>query len=394
MKNLKAFAACLIVTAIFVVVGCQWAGGNKNGKTEQNEKNSIKIGAILPLTGKLSMMGEVEKKAMSLAEEDANREGLQQIQIRFEDSKGTAKDAVAAANKLINIDSVDLLITSTTGVSLATVPVAAEKKKNLIAFCMDPDIAKSSPYVMRFYIGINEEAKAINEYFKENQESIKHVGIVYAQVPALEKVVKNNYVPFLEGLNVNIPLIESYKIGESDFKTTVLKIKNAKLDHLIVLGYGFQYPQLFQELKQNNLLNELQIIGGWGFLYTQVDPVLLEGVLVSGPDYVFKNQEIAGDFYERYHEKFGTYPNFDAAFAYNVIYSVSKYLKKENFEKPIKDVFIQMDTLKGVVGTFRFTKDGAMIVSTGLGVYKDGRIVAFENDDKSETLPAKGEEAQ
>lgn len=379
MKNIKAIVVSLMVMTILVFAGCQGGGETKNGEFQKGEKEVIKIGAILPLTGKLSMMGEVEKNAMSLAEEDVNQKG-KQIQILFEDSKGTAKDAVAAANKLINIDKVDLLITSTTGVSLATEPVATVKKKNLIAFCMDPDIAQNSQYVMRYYIGIDEEAKAINEYFNRHKDSIERVGIVYAQVPALEKVAKNTYIPFLKDLDIDVPLLESYKIGESDFKTTVLKIKNAKLDHLIILGYGFQYPQLFEELKQNNLLNELQILGGWGFLYTQVDPILLEGVLVSGPDYVFKNQELAGKFYDDYHDEFGSYPNFDAAFSYNVITSVSRHLKKEDFNEPIEDVFTKMDSLKGVVGTYHFTKDGAMIVSTGLGVYKNGRIVAIDKE--------------
>jgi branched-chain amino acid transport system substrate-binding protein len=243
---------------------------------------------------------------------------------------------------------------------------------------MDQDISEKSPYVMRYYIGINEEAKAINNYFKENMQNTSRVGVIYAKVPSIEKVVKDNYVPFLESMNKIVPLQESYKIGESDFKTTVLKIRKSNIDHLIILGYGFEYPNIFNELNHSNILRDIKILGGWGFLYTQVNPNLLEGVMVSGPDYVFKNQKLAGKFYQKYFNTYDSYPNFDAAFAYNVVTSIAENLKKEDFSSPIKEKFISNNNLDGVVGKYNFSKEGNMIVSTGLGVYKNGTIVFVE----------------
>lgn len=357
------FVICLIILA-----GC--------GKTEQKtDKEVIKIGAILPLTGKLSVMGEVEKNAMTLAAEDINKD-KKIIEIVFEDGKGTPKDAVTAAQKLIDIDNVDVIITSTTGASLAVEPITTGKKKNLIAFCMDPDISLKSPYVMRYYIGVNDEAQAINKYF-QNDTKAKKVGILYAKVPALEKVINDTYIPYLKDLKVEIPFVESYEIGEKDFKTAVAKLKNSNIDHLIILGYGFEYPNIFTELQQSQLLDKIKILGGWGFLYTQVNQELLEGVLVSGPDYVFKKKEIAGEFYQAYFNRYKTYPNFDAAFSYNLINSIATNVKKGDFANPLKDFFIKKNDLNGVVGKYSFTSDGNMTLTTGLGIYRNGQVVEY-----------------
>jgi branched-chain amino acid transport system substrate-binding protein len=341
----------------------------------KREEDVIKIGAILPLTGRLAVMGEVERNAMLLAQEEVNREN-KKIEIIFEDGKGNPTDAVTAARKLIDIERADILLTSTTGASLAVEPIATERKKNLIAFCMDPDVAARSEYVIRYYEGIDEEASAIIRYFEESQ-IVKNVGILYAKIPVWEGGVNNKFVPFFKNKKLMIRYNESYPIGENDFRSWIVKLRNGQVDHLVLLGYGFEYPNIFKSLSEYGLVGKIQIIGGWGFLYTQVDPRLLEGVLVSGPEYVFKRQDLAGDFYEAYHKKYGTLPNFDAAFAYNVILSLGSNIQKSDTQRPLKQLFTKKGAFEGVVGSYYFSPEGNMIVATSLGEYSDGRITEY-----------------
>lgn len=357
--------ALILITMMLVVLPYQ-------GCNTKRDK-VITIGAILPLTGRLSTMGEVERNAMSLALDKVNA-GSKRLEIYFEDSKGGATDAVSAARKLLDVNNVDILLTSTTGASIAVEPIATERKKNLIAFCMDPDVAAKSDYVIRYYEGVEEEASAIKQYFEE-ASSPKTIGFLYANVAAYEKVVKNNLIPFLQSKNIPIPYAESYPINSQDFNAVVLKMKNSKITHLILLGYGFEYPSIFKPMVEYDFRSQLQILGGWGFLYTEVDPKLLEGVFVSGPEFVFRNQESANQFQSDYKTKYGGYPNFDAAFAYNVIMSLAENLKKPDLERPIKHLFTEKGSFSGVLGPYTFSQDGNMIVKTALGQYKDGIIV-------------------
>jgi branched-chain amino acid transport system substrate-binding protein len=371
MSKHKTIIGGLLAVSILLagLAGCQ-----------PKEENVLRVGVILPMTGTLSVMGQVEREAMSLALEKVNAKG-KKMEIYFEDGKGTPTDAVSAARKLIDLNKVDVLITSTTGASLAVEPIATQNKKNLVAFCMDPDVAKKSDYVIRYYEGIDEEAAGIMKYFNDNSAQ-KTVGILYAKVPVWEKVVNNTLLPFLKSKNLPVPYVETYALNEKDFKTVVLKMKDAKIDHLILLGYGFEYPGIFKPMSEYELLGKMRIIGGWGFLYTPVEPTYLNGVLVSGPEYVFKNHEFAGQFYNEYHARYSRFPNFDAAFAYNAIMSLGDNMNRENASTPIKQIYADKSGLTGVAGPYSFDANGNMIVTTGLGMYQDGKITEVTDSQK------------
>ena len=349
-------------------------------ENKESEQQAIKVGVILPLTGRLATMGEVERNAMLLAAQDANING-QRIELIFEDGKGVAKDAAAAANKLLDIDGADLLITSTTGASMAAQPIATAKKRNLIAYCMDAEIAMASDYTMRYYIGINEEAAAITRHFA-NLTTKKKVGVFYAKVSALEKVVSDTYIPQLEASGHQVVFRESYDLPETDFRNLILKLKASGADQLILMGYGFEYPGIFKEIEGNGLLGKLQILGGWGFLYTPLTKEQVEGVLVSGPEYVFRNQDLANAFQAKYEKAYGVKPNFDAAFAYTLITALSERMTKENVERPLKQILSALPEQQGVVGNYTISETGNMIVQTALGIYKDGVLLPYEEPAK------------
>lgn len=368
MKKQWIIGILLLLVAAFLVF--KYAGSDKQG-----EANMIKIGAILPLTGKLSTMGGVEKNAMLLAVEKLKLNN-KNIELIIEDSKSNSKDAVTAANNLISIKKVDLIITSTTGASLAVEPITSKNELNLLAFCMDPDVATKSPFVMRFYEGIGEEAKPIIK-FLDTIKSGSKIGFLYAKVPAFEKILSQEYLPKLKASNKEVTFIESYEIGNGDFKNSILKLKDSKADNIVILGYGFEYPNIFNELKLAGLIGKIRIIGGWGFLYTSLDSTLLENIIVSGPEYVFKNSNFSS-FFNEYSKAYGSNPNFDAAFAYSLIEAIGNNVTKTNVKRPLKELFSGKNFESPILGNFTFDSSGNMIVKTNVGIYKNGQIVELK----------------
>lgn len=342
------------------------------GEGMKEDENVVKIGAILPLTGKLAIMGDVEKKAMLLSLEKLKRNN-KKIELYIEDGKSNPKDAVTAANNLISLKKIDLIITSTTGASLAIEPITSKNKINLLAFCMDPDISTKSSFVMRFYEGISEEAEPIIEFLDTLNNKSK-IGFLYAKVPAFDKIITQEYLPKIKKSNKVVSFIENYEIGNSDFKSLILKLKSSQVDNLVMLGYGFEYSNIFKELKNAGLIGKIRIIGGWGFLYTDVEPILLENTLVSGPEYVFKNSN-ESPFFRDYVNAYKSEPNFDAAFAYTVLETIGNNITKENLKSPIKNLFSNKIIKSEILGDYTFDNVGNMIVKTSIGVYKNGRII-------------------
>ena len=365
------FLAVILVGGLFLMNGCA-----------KKEPETIKIGAILPLTGNLAVLGEPEKNGMTLAVEELNSKNSineKKIEIIFEDSKGQPKEGVTTANKLIEINKVRVLLSSTTGISRSIAPIADLKHIPFITLCMDPTIQKDSKYVFRLYESMGQEAEVLLSYFKE-RKNVNRVGILYVHHQGAEQQLNDYFVPGFKKLGVEVAVAEPYEISAKDFKSQIVKIKGAKVDHLIIIGYGFENPTIFKELKQYDLIGKINILGGWGFTtVSNVPKELVEGVIVAAPTYVFKKNKQAKEFVRNYKAKFGIEPNFDAAFAYDDIMILAEAIKKaEDDSITIQQVLSLTTVHEGIMGKVYISSDGDLNVPMGLGIIKDGKILPLE----------------
>lgn len=104
--------------------------------TFKDKKPVVTIGVILPLTGVQSVYGQGIKEGLDLAATGVNETEKFSIGVRlvYEDTASEAKNAPAAAQKLIDRDRATLLITGLSPTSLAVAPIAEEKK--IVLFTM------------------------------------------------------------------------------------------------------------------------------------------------------------------------------------------------------------------------------------------------------------------
>lgn len=94
-----------------------WIAGCAQAPQEQ------KIGAILPLTGPASYIGEEARNAILLADPEG--------QVAIDDSKGDAKQAVLAASRMMD-KNISYLIAWMSGPSGAVAPLAQERHAVLL----------------------------------------------------------------------------------------------------------------------------------------------------------------------------------------------------------------------------------------------------------------------
>lgn len=98
---------------------------------------TIKIGGLFAVTGPASFLGEPEKKTLELLVKEANAKGGingQKLEAVIYDTGGDATKAVQLATKLIKDDKVSVIIgPSTTGESMAVIPVVEKEKVPLIS---------------------------------------------------------------------------------------------------------------------------------------------------------------------------------------------------------------------------------------------------------------------
>src|SRR5512140_3610333 len=98
---------------------------------------TVKIGGLFAVTGPASFLGEPEKRTLELLVKEANDKGGingMKLEAVIYDTTGDATKAVQLATRLIKDDKVTVIIgPSTTGESMAVIPVAEKEKIPLIS---------------------------------------------------------------------------------------------------------------------------------------------------------------------------------------------------------------------------------------------------------------------
>ena len=106
------------VLAALAVAGCS-----------KDDENTIKIGAVLPMTGSNAQFAQAMKVGMEAAIKDKGQTNYK-YKIIFEDGQQQAAKSVSAAQKLASADKVRVLFSHTTGIGRAIAPVA--EKSNIL----------------------------------------------------------------------------------------------------------------------------------------------------------------------------------------------------------------------------------------------------------------------
>lgn len=248
-KNVK-IAIGLIALALVILAVAKNQKTKKPGETK-TENDSYKIGLMGPFTGDAAVYGEPLKKTIGLAVEEINTNGGiggKKIEIIAEDAKCNGKDGTSAAQKLINVDKVKVILGGfCSSESLAAVPVAEQNKVLLLS------AGSSSP-----------KLTGISKFFFRNYPSDASQGKVLAEI-AIKKGWKNTafiqeqtdyalgvYQAFskrYEELSGKITK-EEFASNVNDFKSQLIKLKAANADVLFV---DTQTPaaaeRIFKQLK-------------------------------------------------------------------------------------------------------------------------------------------------
>ncbi len=292
----------------------------------KQERNTVKIGAILPLTGRLSTIGSGEQKGILMAIDSLQMKyGVDKIEILFEDFASEPKNAASAANKLINIDNVSAIITSTTAAAEVVSPIV--EKSKIIHFVISPDvdILQKSRYNFRVYYNFNTEAKLIIEFIKEN--SIKTISFIAVRYSSIQKEIENIIEPYAIENNIKVLSKDFFDITEKDFKSAIVKTKLLNPELIFLAPQVNQVEMLSKQLKEYQYFPSQsgKFVGSFTYIWKPLDNLSgLDGFIVATPKFQLSNEE--SPYAKYFYKKFNFFPNFDMMFAYDNMMIISDLL--------------------------------------------------------------------
>lgn len=382
MKRVTKLLSVLAAGAMFMsaLIGC--GGGSKGA-----DGDTIKVGGLLEMTGGSASFGISGKNGIDLALKKINEKGVlggKKLSLVVADTKSEASEATNGMQKLISQDKVVAVI----GPNQSSAVIASgainngAKVVDITPMGTNPDVTvdpktkQVKPYSFRTCF-IDPFQGTVMASFASNELKVKRAAIYidntsdYAK--GLAQFFKENFVK--NGGQVVIE--EAYLQKDTDFKSTLTKIKAAKPDFIYIPGYYQEVGLIVKQAREMGI--NVPMAGGDGWDSAKLPEIAgkaaLENTFFSSLYSPDDTSDLNKDFVAEYKKAYNTNPDVFAALAYDSTLLVAKAIEDAGSADPAKiaEAMAKIKGFKGVSGEVTFNEEHNPIKSAVIIEHKDGK---------------------
>ena len=339
---------------------------------------TVKVGAVQPLSGKISVYGEGFQRAIDLAVAEVNAAGGikgKDLEIVYEDNLSTAQGSVSALQKLISIEKLPVVIGPASSSNfLASCPIAQRENTVFIgAESAASDISKCGSYVFRVFPSDQLQGKGVAELAEEL--GYKEVALTYINNDwgvGLADVFKEKF---------SGKVIEEFTHdeGKADYRSEIMRLKRKNPVAVVNLTYIKEGGTLLKQAY------EMKFTPKWLMGSASKSPKLVElaGKTAEGVIGTYPTFSREGDLYGHYKNAFtAKYPDkklpIFGEYNYDMIHLLAKALN--NADNMTADAIRAslMTTSKGfigITGAKSFDENGDVGANYGRWTVEKGKIV-------------------
>ena len=381
MKRVTKLLSVLAAGAIFMgaLTGC--GGGSKGA-----DGDTIKVGGLLEMTGGSASFGISSKNGIDLALKKINEKGVlggKKLSLVVADTKSEASEATNGMQKLISQDKVVAVI----GPNQSSAVIASgaisngAKVTDITPMGTNPDVTvdpaskKVKPYSFRTCF-IDPFQGTVMAAFASNDLKVKRAAIYidntsdYAK--GLAQFFKENFVK--NGGEVVIE--EAYLQKDTDFKSTLTKIKAANPDFIYIPGYYQEVGLIVKQAREMGI--NVPMAGGDGWDSAKLPEIAgkaaLENTFFSSLYSPDDDSALNKEFVAEYKKAYNTNPDVFAALAYDSALLVAEAIEKAGSADPAKigEAMAKISGFKGVSGEVTFNEQHNPVKSAVIIEHKDG----------------------
>lgn len=350
------------------------------------QQPTYKIGVMYPLSGDAAAYGLPIQRATKIAIDEINAKGGingKKIEPIYEDSKCNPKDGNAAAQKLINIDKVKVILGGVcSGETLGAAPIANDNNVVMLSpSATSPDITtKGGDFIFRLapsdaYAGIVASEYAFKD-LKAKKASIISESTDYAQ--GLRRVFKENFAK----LGGEVVADETFNPEDTDFRTQVTKAKAANPDIVYIVPQTVpKGVLLIKQAKEAGIKQQLLtaegLIGRNVIKENAADMEGLVGIEQKFDDKAPKSAALLAKYNEQAGEE-APFPAFMSA-AYDAVYLIADAIGKNGYDgEKIRDYLYGVKDYEGAVGKVTIDENGDVILDFSVKRVKAGELVTLK----------------
>ena len=358
MKTNTIFIIIIIIIGILVTL---YINRNDSGVTFESDE-PIVIGFIGPLTGDAVSYGEPISNAVRLAVDEVNQNGGingRVLEVIYEDGKCTGRDAVNAAQKLVNVDNVEIIIGGVcSGEALAILPITEQNNVLVLSpSASSPDLSSAGEYFFRNNPSDDSGGAFLANIIRgDNHKSVAVISENTDYAQALRRVFTEQFV---EG-GGEIVADESFVPGTSDFRSILTKIKATAPDAIFINPQledaGGNIAKQITELAIDAQLYGSNILSG--FKAIEVGGESVDGIkLFDNPGLNPSNQK-ANSFLTNYQEQYGDLSiEFYLGAGYDAVYLLAQAIREVGTDTDALQSYLDdLRSFDGVIGMYSFNE--------------------------------------
>jgi len=354
--------------------------------------DTIKVGALLAVTGPASFLGAPEAKTLEMLVADLNAKGGvagKKVQLIVKDTAASPEKAISFAKQLIEEDKVFAIIGPTTsGESMAVKNLAEESKTLLLSCAAAESIVK--PVAKWVFKTPQDDASAVTRIFQQMKKmGISKIGVLSSNT-GFGKGGKEQLAKIAPQYGIQIAVDEVYDKAATDLTAEVTKVKAAGVQAVVNWSIEPAQAIVIKNARQVGLTIPIFQSHGFGNInYARAAGAAAEGVIFpmgrlvvadSLPD-KHPQKKLLEAYKKAYEKKYGEDVSTFGGHAYDAFEILVSALKKAGADREKVRAAIEGTTgLVGTAGVFNFSPsdhNGLGLDAFEMLTVKDGKFVVL-----------------
>jgi branched-chain amino acid transport system substrate-binding protein len=313
----------------------------------------VVIGVSGPLTGQNAQYGAQWKKGFDLALEEINAKGGikgRPLTYDFEDSQSDPRQSVAVAQKFVS----DPKIVVEAGDFSSTASMAASpiyERAGLVQFGFTnshPNFTKGGDYMWSNSISQADETPRLVKYAADlgfKRLAVLHLNTDWGR--AAEKI----FVETAPKYGITIVDTEGYQPDEKDFRSTLVRVRDAKPDAVVLISYYADGALIARQVRDVGLTQPLVAIGSvYSPKFIELAGPAAEGVFTESNFFPGDTRPEVQEFVRKFKAKYGEEPDDFNAVAYDTMVLLADVMNAYGIErKEIRDGLAAIKDVPSVI---------------------------------------------
>jgi branched-chain amino acid transport system substrate-binding protein len=356
-------------------------------------QETIKVGAILAVTGPASFLGAPEAKTLEMLTEDINKKGGvkgRKIQLIIKDSGASPEKAISFAKQLIEEDKVFAIIGPSTSGETMKIKNIAEEARTILISCAAAEVIVN-PVAKYVFKTPQKDSDAVLKIFADmKKKGISKIGVLSSNT-GFGQAGKEQIEKLAAEQGITLLVNEVYDKAASDLTAEVNKIKGANVQAIINWSIEPAQAIVIKNARQIGLKVPIYQSHGFGNIkYVQAAGDAAEGVLFPAgrllvadvlPD-SNKQKPVLIKYKKDYEAKFKEDVSTFGGHAYDALMILVNAIEKAGTDKDkVRDAIENMKGFVGTGGIFNFSPEdhnGLDIDAFEMLTVKNGKFTVLQ----------------